>query len=678
MKISYGWPEGQTNPAFRDRLISLDSKKPCIMIGRNGSGKTLAAKILQYGRNFFFETHTSFQENSERLKQIGLDWIELEFVIPLVNVNTDTYCSEMRVNGPIAWDLVEDDVQDVWMTSVGYGSFPGFWEVDYHSFTTDLILRARVCNIQSEMSLQVRYHVESRGLLEVINDDDDGEIFDFIDQDWHRGFSSMTRSEIQHIESKFPVLQQETTPESNPYSLWVKLMVSFISSSGDGVVNSLRGIYQRQLNYICNDLNEKCIASGIGNPEIGEEHDAEISVPNKFDSTVHDIIINSFEREFPELVFSDVGRRAPNLERWKKDVIQELVILRKEISKILEMEEYGIGLSMLLEILAEFDELQPIVPKLPDASHSSESLNNLLNEHREYKEQLLSKFRHVEPWLKLIPLYVQRRIPELRALKRLANESQEFGHELLVYKNKLDFMSEILSTIDECFPNFEEFKNSENKYEILIDSISKFQNSGNMESMYFEGINGILNSKDPPDLLSRLRNLQEEARRRLNRAPKQEDSYSDEQIRELTYLVPRFMILFWYSFEMDKDIIALYETYVRMFHDDTQSSASEGFTGNSWSEFLHIIENAESLPSGFKHLLSLVMGITNSDERCIFFIDEPEISLHIDWQRKLIEHLRFLLDESREESMLLIATHSPDIILSHLDDVIDFSVQLNI
>jgi predicted ATP-dependent endonuclease of OLD family len=38
-------------------------------------------------------------------------------------------------------------------------------------------------------------------------------------------------------------------------------------------------------------------------------------------------------------------------------------------------------------------------------------------------------------------------------------------------------------------------------------------------------------------------------------------------------------------------------------------------------------------------------------------IDEPEISLHIDWQRTLIKNLRIL----NPEAQIIVATHSPEI-----------------
>lgn len=68
---------------------------------------------------------------------------------------------------------------------------------------------------------------------------------------------------------------------------------------------------------------------------------------------------------------------------------------------------------------------------------------------------------------------------------------------------------------------------------------------------------------------------------------------------------------------------------------------------------------ARDLSSGEKQLLILMIGtLTEKEEEFITFWDEPEISLHIDWQRMLIRVIRTL----NSHSQLIISTHSPSII----------------
>lgn len=59
-------------------------------------------------------------------------------------------------------------------------------------------------------------------------------------------------------------------------------------------------------------------------------------------------------------------------------------------------------------------------------------------------------------------------------------------------------------------------------------------------------------------------------------------------------------------------------------------------------------------------------------------IDEPEISLHIDWQFDFIDKLLEIQHELRETKplMFLIATHSPQILSDHQDRAIEICKQL--
>lgn len=51
----------------------------------------------------------------------------------------------------------------------------------------------------------------------------------------------------------------------------------------------------------------------------------------------------------------------------------------------------------------------------------------------------------------------------------------------------------------------------------------------------------------------------------------------------------------------------------------------------------------------------------------IFIADEPELSLHVKWQEKLINAIR----ELNPNAQLIIATHSPDIVADYRNKVID-------
>lgn len=72
--------------------------------------------------------------------------------------------------------------------------------------------------------------------------------------------------------------------------------------------------------------------------------------------------------------------------------------------------------------------------------------------------------------------------------------------------------------------------------------------------------------------------------------------------------------------------------------------------------------NSDSLSAGEKQMLSfLCYNALYSD--CPFFIDEPELSLHVDWQRILLD----VLIEQKTNNQFFIATHSP-FIYTQYDD----------
>jgi predicted ATPase len=70
-----------------------------------------------------------------------------------------------------------------------------------------------------------------------------------------------------------------------------------------------------------------------------------------------------------------------------------------------------------------------------------------------------------------------------------------------------------------------------------------------------------------------------------------------------------------------------------------------------------------SLSSGEKHLLRILVEALLVGESSML-IDEPELSMHIDWQKHLIESLRAL----NPDAQLVFATHSPEIMGDVPDD----------
>lgn len=96
------------------------------------------------------------------------------------------------------------------------------------------------------------------------------------------------------------------------------------------------------------------------------------------------------------------------------------------------------------------------------------------------------------------------------------------------------------------------------------------------------------------------------------------------------------------------------------------------FTGNKSVTFtdreIHIETDEhtriglESLSSGEKHVLKLFIEALLAEE-CSIMIDEPELSLHVDWQKELIDDFQLL----NSSAQYICATHSPEI-MAGVDD----------
>lgn len=88
------------------------------------------------------------------------------------------------------------------------------------------------------------------------------------------------------------------------------------------------------------------------------------------------------------------------------------------------------------------------------------------------------------------------------------------------------------------------------------------------------------------------------------------------------------------------------------------------------NELSVVLESGQRLPiaalsSGEKHLLKLLLTAMTSEANAVM-IDEPELSMHIDWQRQFISTVHAL----NPECQLILATHSPEIMAEVDDDKI--------
>ncbi len=81
--------------------------------------------------------------------------------------------------------------------------------------------------------------------------------------------------------------------------------------------------------------------------------------------------------------------------------------------------------------------------------------------------------------------------------------------------------------------------------------------------------------------------------------------------------------------------------------------------------------NTYQLSSGEKQILVILLTVLiQNDKPSIIFMDEPDNSLHFDWQKKLLQYMR----ELNPNAQIILATHSPAVIMEGwLDKVTEVS-----
>ena len=80
-----------------------------------------------------------------------------------------------------------------------------------------------------------------------------------------------------------------------------------------------------------------------------------------------------------------------------------------------------------------------------------------------------------------------------------------------------------------------------------------------------------------------------------------------------------------------------------------------------------VLDNSKRLSSGEKQFLIVMLTVLlQRQKESILILDEPEISMHIDWQRKLLNDVRRL----NPNCQIILATHSPGVIMDGWEQLV--------
>lgn len=179
---------------------------------------------------------------------------------------------------------------------------------------------------------------------------------------------------------------------------------------------------------------------------------------------------------------------------------------------------------------------------------------------------------------------------------------------------------------------------------------------------------GLLNS----EIHSRIDDHFAAAEKVVKRISKNPGVFEEEDILVLP-LISRTKTMVKYARQLEEDRekifapLRRYEDTVNSFLNDKSIKVDE--SGNLKIESpLQSHLNTHHLSSGEKQILILLtQALLRVDEPIVYIADEPELSLHVTWQERLLESLVALGGQKQ----IIVATHSPDIVGEFHDKVID-------
>ncbi|MEM6737282.1 MAG: AAA family ATPase [Bacteroidota bacterium] len=126
-----------------------------------------------------------------------------------------------------------------------------------------------------------------------------------------------------------------------------------------------------------------------------------------------------------------------------------------------------------------------------------------------------------------------------------------------------------------------------------------------------------------------------------------------------------------------KQIFRRLNDYIQLlneFHDTKDFTLQDSKTGGIYIEKEKTEIPISQLSSGEKQLIILLTeALLQKGKQTLFIADEPELSLHIEWQRKVISSIRKL----NPNSQIIVATHSPEIVGRFKDSIINMERIIN-
>jgi energy-coupling factor transporter ATP-binding protein EcfA2 len=621
MEFWYTGGEG-CNPAVRDRNFLLSSGQPTILIGRNGSGKTLASTLYGVFREFFFakkELPQKYEKLTAIIDSLGITSMGFttEFNFLQVNQNfitdwevsygVDTIDSKTLIP-PVLRQIIDDIAVPYCDTMT--------WETEAASYRLFANLHVSLHRMDDGTSdIKITIVPQCKNYIYIESNDEE-----FLDMH-------------PEMEDAFAAKGDGFGTSIEFGNIAIEGLIKNKKSISDEVIAKLDLIEQKLAKELVSASVESytaCVTDLQRRVDVGVEeeflhegaidwYEVEKGPCNSFDTGAVMLLVHN---SFPEIKFLSVDRKwtSEHNQRVDNGVLALLIESHSEFkSKFdIDSEQIPIGNDMLTGMVP-FSDLDDET-FFPPHNHGSFTLIHLL------PLPFTGYSGSVEDLFKF-------------ATGRDKNEAVSS-----------DFEFPIRTLFD--------------KYLTLIDIID------DESELSFSGcINALVHT------VSTTEPLINQYRARLKSVlPLWKISLEENRLDEFIVLFLKYFMAEKFCECRSVETRSLFEIHKRI----TNSIA-----------LTDILSNPNHLPSGFQRLLSMIMAINDDrsldDETwCysnqfagsspyVLFIDEPELSLHIDWQVDLLQVLQNLMKRNAPHgSSLLVATHSPDIIQEHIERCVEF------
>lgn len=230
-------------------------------------------------------------------------------------------------------------------------------------------------------------------------------------------------------------------------------------------------------------------------------------------------------------------------------------------------------------------------------------------------------------------------------------------------------------------------ENSEKLKEMLASVMSKHSSlSSDLDSTYIKRLFDIDKNdvnKDYNQLSKQLRELQDKQAKlqKYGLAENKNVSYlfslNNEKLKQFSVELSIYLNDATAKYEIFEDIIKKLDLYEQIVNEKLtfkkmELSRANGITVVSDNQNLSL----EQLSSGEQEILVLFFKLIFESDVSLLMIDEPEISLHIAWQKEIMDNLRSIVNLNKN-IQVIIATHSPQIISQNWDLQVDLGGQYN-